>query len=837
MGAKRKSWKAQLATQLRVAAAHDDVESAKDALTGLRVLEEGCLVPDKGGASALHYASSNASIKVTRLLLEARADANTRDRHNAPPLDAVAYYQLHCSCPSKRGRYKAVFDLLEAHGGRRSADGERPDQAHFQRYMDQARRRAWSRGASPRSPVDVVESSDDEHIAKDVATKTTPDDVKGRQPPDREASDSEETKASSSRPMVGDLLALKDRGTSSDSEVSQCTGSSSDSGATKASSSQPPRSKKLRVRRSWQHAANTDGGRTGFIPVSLTSSEDESSRRSTQPRERRRRGRRRNPVVLREADSCRGEKRDLSDAPPPPGVILATALGVGVETGISGGQRSGKKPLIERSTAGFPQPAHRAAEGSHSLGGARCSPFDARDEPRGQASSSRSLPADLEGDPARSRSDRATSGTFATISQVSEAQPHEEPSQRSRFAWREMTARMEAWRAWERAKRAETATPQNCSCPSSSRCTADAQEHQSSKSSSARPVAEKIEPSRPHIVEVKVEVTEEVESAKARAVPKPHPSRSKAMQQSRPAQPKKRPQPKGSAATACSRDGRLRPPPRAGSEHRRITVTKAPSVVAASVDVSSASGGEDAELTGVAFGGNQQEPDEAMLQLLRSLLRLRLDLDATSEVKKEDSANVKEEKVEPPEAPPLTRVGPSVPPTQAAPVEPPLPRRLTPAQVQIIHHGTKGVGSYDPAQSRKALHRYRHLLRNLEVRHLRQTHDVVSSRFLHGPHAGECVEDLTRLLLGGYDVRKVTPLVVARCVGYNWVIFGNRRLKALKAYADNVSWPVEVPCILHDFDNPHGQVPLSLFCKFLQSASTTNDGSFADFRREYTWRG
>ena len=39
-------------------------------------------------------------------------------------------------------------------------------------------------------------------------------------------------------------------------------------------------------------------------------------------------------------------------------------------------------------------------------------------------------------------------------------------------------------------------------------------------------------------------------------------------------------------------------------------------------------------------------------------------------------------------------------------------------------------------------------------------------------------------LLEGYPVKNITPIVVVRCLSIHWVVFGNRRLKALKTFAD-----------------------------------------------------
>ena len=53
--------------------------------------------------------------------------------------------------------------------------------------------------------------------------------------------------------------------------------------------------------------------------------------------------------------------------------------------------------------------------------------------------------------------------------------------------------------------------------------------------------------------------------------------------------------------------------------------------------------------------------------------------------------------------------------------------------------------------------------RTYNVRDPLQTHDKVSEHFRHGPHAGECVPDLSdKLLQGRARLDKITPLVVKK---------------------------------------------------------------------------
>ena len=56
--------------------------------------------------------------------------------------------------------------------------------------------------------------------------------------------------------------------------------------------------------------------------------------------------------------------------------------------------------------------------------------------------------------------------------------------------------------------------------------------------------------------------------------------------------------------------------------------------------------------------------------------------------------------------------------------------------------------------------------------------------FKHGPHAGERVYDSVHELLNDdMETTDLTPMVAVQYHGQLYVVFGNRRLKALKEYA------------------------------------------------------
>lgn len=145
---------------------------------------------------------------------------------------------------------------------------------------------------------------------------------------------------------------------------------------------------------------------------------------------------------------------------------------------------------------------------------------------------------------------------------------------------------------------------------------------------------------------------------------------------------------------------------------------------------------------------------------------------------------------------------------------------------QLLH----GCWKYDPAVNPAAAHEWGHLLESVGVHLLKQTHNDVSAVFAHGPHKGKPVRGLVEELKGGLSVSTITPLVAIRLRSESWVVFGNRRLKALKEYASQV-YPqvVRAPCIVHNFDGAT-HVPKALLAKFLDSATTENGGISACFR-------
>jgi hypothetical protein len=114
----------------------------------------------------------------------------------------------------------------------------------------------------------------------------------------------------------------------------------------------------------------------------------------------------------------------------------------------------------------------------------------------------------------------------------------------------------------------------------------------------------------------------------------------------------------------------------------------------------------------------------------------------------------------------------------------PKPAQPSPLQLTPMRRLAKGASRFDPAASRHARHSWGHLAQCLNVTRLYFTHEQVSSKFLHGPRKGESVELLVKKLLSGWvAVDNITPLVVMKCAQQFWVVFGNRRLKAVKEFA------------------------------------------------------
>ena len=131
---------------------------------------------------------------------------------------------------------------------------------------------------------------------------------------------------------------------------------------------------------------------------------------------------------------------------------------------------------------------------------------------------------------------------------------------------------------------------------------------------------------------------------------------------------------------------------------------------------------------------------------------------------------------------------------------------------------------FDPSRNVRLLKQSFSMCRVMD---LHFTHSDVSRTFLHGPHKGEHVVDLVhKLQTGAVTPSDLPPLVVVVVAGANWVVYGNRRLKALREFAATSRLQVKAKCIMHDATECNG----ALLAKFLLAWSTCNGGKSATFR-------
>ena len=114
----------------------------------------------------------------------------------------------------------------------------------------------------------------------------------------------------------------------------------------------------------------------------------------------------------------------------------------------------------------------------------------------------------------------------------------------------------------------------------------------------------------------------------------------------------------------------------------------------------------------------------------------------------------------------------------------------------------------DPSLGGGALDAWADRMFEVPVTSLTPGHSDVSPQFLHGPHMGQRVEDLTRELFHADEeerktlIRNITPLVAVEYDGRLIVVFGNRRLKALHDYTQQTQRlgdPPKARVIVHRF--------------------------------------
>merc|ERR1712064_90448 len=117
----------------------------------------------------------------------------------------------------------------------------------------------------------------------------------------------------------------------------------------------------------------------------------------------------------------------------------------------------------------------------------------------------------------------------------------------------------------------------------------------------------------------------------------------------------------------------------------------------------------------------------------------------------------------------------------------------------------------DPAQGGTAEMDWKDYCKSFAITdsRLRFTHESISSKFGCGPHRGKPVANLIEMLENGAMMTESLPALVAvNWRGLIFVVFGNRRLYALKQFAlRHGAWPAgctpRVRIIVHDIPFAH----------------------------------
>ncbi|CAE8593033.1 unnamed protein product [Polarella glacialis] len=138
---------------------------------------------------------------------------------------------------------------------------------------------------------------------------------------------------------------------------------------------------------------------------------------------------------------------------------------------------------------------------------------------------------------------------------------------------------------------------------------------------------------------------------------------------------------------------------------------------------------------------------------------------------------------------------------------------------------------FDPSRSAESLRFQKHLLQSVDVRQLRSTHEQISRTFRHGPHKGQLVSDLTQQLLAGdAKVEDIPPLLAVQLDGAYFAVFGNRRLKALKDYQEEIGRPVVITTVVYETEKNFQQVPPCILARFLHGSTSRSMGRVVTFR-------
>lgn len=145
----------------------------------------------------------------------------------------------------------------------------------------------------------------------------------------------------------------------------------------------------------------------------------------------------------------------------------------------------------------------------------------------------------------------------------------------------------------------------------------------------------------------------------------------------------------------------------------------------------------------------------------------------------------------------------------------------------------RGVGQLDPKLNPDAERRWARQIHAYAPSELLNAHSNVGRYFRGGEHDGESVDDLKRKLReGSTRLDELPALVAARYKGHLWVVFGNRRLKALQELEPE--WPeLCVRAIVHDLPVPadmERDLARKFELKFLLAWTTESGGTLTPFR-------
>lgn len=148
----------------------------------------------------------------------------------------------------------------------------------------------------------------------------------------------------------------------------------------------------------------------------------------------------------------------------------------------------------------------------------------------------------------------------------------------------------------------------------------------------------------------------------------------------------------------------------------------------------------------------------------------------------------------------------------------------------------KDAWQLDPARNPAAKDQWRNFIKPCAIMSLRHTHNNVDARFGHGEHKGQLVSDCTDMLAKGMmQPNALTTMVAAQWDKEVYVVFGNRRLKALQDACSRGMRTRCVDCIVHDLsDNTLGELKAAFLCKFLSAMSTNNGGTAVDLRNQHS---